>query len=418
MLIAIGAILSLLLSALFSGSEIAFVSGNKLRIELRRKKNTLRGRLFAHFYDRPADFLSSMLVGNNIALVIFASLLTVPLEPLLQTYMGIESEGWQLLTNTVIITLIVLVFGEFLPKTLFRLYSDTALYNLAVPLRTLELILLPFSWVMAKTSDALLQLFVKEPAEQLETTFTRVDLENFINETTTEEEESIDKELFGKALNLPDIRVRDCMVPRTDIEHLDVKSSIEDLERLFQETRLSRILITDNELDNVLGYVHHQQLLNLPDTIEEAILPITFIPEVMRVTDLMDKFIKERLSIVSVVDEFGGVSGVITLEDILEEIFGEIEDEYDEDEYIEQEISEGVYLFSGRLEIDHLNEKFQLELPEGEYHTLSGYLVTRATTIPEKGEVLEFDHYQFEITSVSNTRIETIRVTKIGEEEG
>lgn len=416
-MLAIGIFLSLLLSALFSGSEIAFVSGNKLRIELRRKKGTLRGRILARFYERPADFLSSMLVGNNIALVVFASLITIPLEPILRHNLGVESEGLQLLLNTVIITLIVLVFGEFVPKTLFRLYSDGALYMLAVPLRTLELVLLPFSWVMAKASDALLQLFVKEPAEQLETTFTRVDLENFINETTTEEEESIDKELFGKALNLQDVRVRDCMVPRTEVEHIDQQSTIADLEKLFQETRLSRILVTQDELDEVLGYVHHQQLLDQPTTIEELILPIIFIPEVMRVTDLMDKFIKERLSIVAVVDEFGGVSGVITLEDILEEIFGEIEDEYDEDEYIDQEISPGVYLFSGRLEIDHLNSKYDLQIPEGEYHTLSGYLVTQATSIPDEKDVLEFDGYQFEITTVSNTRIETVRVTRL-EEEG
>lgn len=408
-----GIILSLTLSALFSGAEIAFVSANKLKIELRKKRGTYRGLVLANFYDNAADFLSTMLVGNNIVLVIFTYLMAVPLENLLSGLSVGLAEGAILLINTLIITLIVLVFGEFIPKTIFRLYADEVLYFLALPLRAIELLLWVPSRVMTGASALLLRIFFPRPSQQLETALTRLDLEDFIKESKTEAEEEIDKELFGKALNLYDVRVRNCMVPRTEIENIDVNASIDELEALFAETHLSRLLVTEDDIDNVLGYVHHQQLLQFPTAIRPLILDLPFVPEVMRVTDLMDKFIKEQISLACVVDEFGGVAGIITLEDILEEIFGEIEDEYDEDEHTEIVEGDQTYLLSGRLEIDYLNEKFGLTLPEGEYHTLSGYLVTRATTIPEQGEYLEVDGYRFEFVTVSNTRIDLIRVIRL-----
>lgn len=420
--------LFLLLSALFSGTEIAFISASKLGIELKKKKGSRRGRILAQFYEKPADFLGTMLVGNNIALVVFTYLMTKVLTPIMidvlpasltnTTAATESSSGLILLINTIIITVVVLIFGEFLPKTLFRLYADQILYFLAYPLQVLKYILLPPAWLMTTSSTQLLRLIFKTPQEEDVTAFTRLDLENFISNTRTDSEEEIDKELFGRALNLKEVRVRDCMVPRTEIENLDVSASIEELIQLFKETKHSRIIITKDEIDNVLGYVHHQKLLEEPKSIRRLIMPLSFVPEVMRVTDLMNTFVKKGNNIACVVDEFGGVSGLITLEDILEEIFGEIEDEHDQEEYVEIKISDTEFIFSGRLEIDYLNEKYEeLELPEGDYHTLSGYLVTTTETIPEQGAIIELEGYQYILELVSNTKIETIRVLKLVKEE-
>lgn len=326
----------------------------------------------------------------------------------------------QLLVETLVITAIVLVFGEFLPKSIFRGLSDSALYFFALPLRALQWILYLPSQAMVRSSNALLSLVVKRPFEQLTTALTRTDLEAFVNENRTDDEETsdFDRELFGKALNLSEVRVSDCMIPRNEIQHIDETATIEVLEELFQSTRLSRILITQNDIDNVLGYVHHQQLLTYPGTIAEIILELPFVPEVTRVPDLLDRFIRDKLSIACVVDEYGGVSGVVTMEDLLEQIFGEIEDEHDGDDYIEEIINGHSFLFSGRLEINYLNEKYDLSFPDGEYHTLSGYLVTRSERVPEQGETLEMDNFFFELKEVSNTKIETVKVTKLDEEDG
>jgi len=410
-------ILFLLLSALFSGSEIAYVSANKLKVELLKKRGGRRGNILAYFYDRPAEFLGTMLVGNNIALVAFTALMGQLLTPLTSKY--IEAPLLLFFTNTVLITIVVLLFGEFLPKTLFRLFSDSILFVLAYPLRFLQWILAVPAWVMTRLSNLLLRSFFKIPLEQTEQVFTRLDLANFINETqTSTEEENIDKELFGKALNLKEIRVRECMVPRPEIESIDVQAPVADLIQLIRETKLSRILVTDGDIDNVLGYIHHQQLLQQPDSIRSLIMNIPFVPEVMRITELMNRFIKERIYIACVVDEFGGVSGIVTMEDILEELFGEIEDEHDQEEHIENQISETEYLFSGRLEIDYLNEKYeQLLFPEGDYHTLSGYLVMTTERIPEKGAEITLGRYHFILEMVSDTKIELVRVKVLAEPE-
>jgi len=408
-------ILFLFLSAVFSGSEIAYVSANKLRVELKKKRGTRRSRILAGWYDRPADFMSTMLVGNNIALVAFTSLISGSFAWLL-TSVGAEEGVLNLLGETLILTLIVLVFGEYLPKTLFRLFADDALYFLAVPLRALQWLLYLPSRIMTGTSNQLLKLVFKRPAEELDNVLTRLDLENFVNESRALADEDtvvIDTKLFGNALNLADVRVSDCMVPRTEIQSVDVASTIDELEQKFLETRLSRILVVDGDMDEVLGYVHHQQLLTQPgEDLREMVLELTFIPEVTKVTDLLNKSIKEQLSIACVVNEFGDIAGVVTMEDLLEEIFGEIEDEFDDDAYIETVEEDGNYLFSGRLEIGYLNDKYELDLPEGEYHTLSGFVVTEAERVPEQNEELELSGFHCMMVEVSNTRIEMIRLRK------
>lgn len=403
----------LALSALFSGSEIAYVSSNKLRVELKKKRETYRSKILAKWFDEPAGFIGTMLVGNNAALVAFSTMTTSLLDVSLIPSLGLENEMVVLLVNTLVITLIVLVFGEFLPKTLFRLFSDDALYFFALPLRGLQLFLYPFSVVMTGLSSRFMGLFFKQPSEALDNVLTRSDLETFVNESSPNSDEAIDTELFGKALNLHDVRIRDCMIPRTEIESIDVNAPISELEAQFKSTRLSRLLVIDGDIDNVIGYVHHQSLLNYPENIRACSMDITFVPEVTKVTDMLNATVIKSVSIACVVDEFGGVSGIVTMEDLLEQIFGEIEDEYDGDEYIDVQESENSFRFSGRLEINYLKEQYGLRFPDGDYQTLSGYLVTAAERVPEEGEELEMDGYRFELLEVSNTRIETLRLVKL-----
>ncbi len=403
------------LSAVFSGSEIAFISANKLRMELLKKKGGRRAKILADFFENPSNFLGVMLVGNNIALVVFTALITGLFAPWIDWMVG---EGLlSLLLNTLLITIIVLIFGEFLPKTLFRLYANEVLVLLAYPLKVLQWILAIPAYITLALANFVIKIVFKAPVYEPSQVFTRLDLEELIMDPrSSESEEEIDKELFGKALNLRDVRVRDCMVPRTEIEYIDQTADLQELEQLFRETKLSRIIVVENDVDNVLGYVHHQQLLKDPESVAKLILPIPFVPEVMRVSELLNRFIKQRINIACVVDEFGGIAGLITLEDILEELFGEIEDEHDQEEYVETRVSENEYIFSGRLEIDYLNEKYEeLSFPEGDYHTLSGYLVTTVETIPEQGAEIELDGYRFILELVSDTKIETIRVIKLSD---
>jgi CBS domain containing-hemolysin-like protein len=407
-------LLSLFLSALFSGTEIAFISASKLQVELKRSKGSRKGAILAKFYQNPADFLSTMLVGNNIALVVFTALMTIPLNQVFVEYFHIKSEIFVLLINTVIITIVILIFGEFLPKTLFRLFSSELLYFLTYPLLFLRFLLFIPAWVMTKFSNFFIRFVLQTPITEVNNVITRLDLENFVKDSQTDSEDEIDTNLFEKALHLKKVKVKECMVPRTEVENIDVNASIEDLIQVFTETNLSKIIVTKDDIDNVLGYVHHQQMLNEPNSIEEIVMEISFVPEVMRVRDLMNQFIKEQMSIACVVNEFGGVAGLITLEDILEEIFGEIEDEHDKEEYVETQFSENEYIFSGRLEIDYLNEKYEnLNFPEGDYTTLSGYLVTTIETIPAQGAEIELNGYKFILELVSDTKIETIRVIKM-----
>lgn len=401
-------------SALFSGAEIAFVSANKLKVELRKKKGSRRGELLASFFENPNDFLGTMLVGNNISLVVFTYLMTRLVNPYIEHFF--QNDLVLLLFNTSLITIIILVFGEFLPKTLFRLYADDILYFLTYPLRFLQIVLWLPAQIMTGLSEFILNKVFKGRIHADKSSFTRLDLEHFVNSSRSEADDNIDREMFGKALNLRGTRVRECMVPRPEIESIDVEAGIQELEQLFRETKLSRILVVKGDMDNVIGYVHHQQLLGKIATIDQLVMKITFVPETMLVTELMNKMIKSRLNIVCVVDEFGGISGVITLEDILEEIFGEIADEYDEEEYIEIVVSPEEYIFSGRLEIDYLNEKYEnINFPEGDYHTLSGYLVMTMETIPEQYAEIELDGYWFKLEMVTDTKIETVRVKKISE---
>lgn len=414
----IGLILALSLSAFFSGLEMAFVSSSKLRVELKIQQGGRRSRLIASFYENPARFLGSMLVGNNIALVIFTLLLSTLLTPVMSPYF--EGEVVLLILITLIGTAIVLVFGEFLPKIFFRNFGEQILHIFAIPIKILTIILALPSWFFTSFSNVLLRFFLNTKELDNDNSFSRLELESLVRDTQTFSETRIDTQLFGKALNLKLVRVKDCMVPRTEIEALDVNDSMEELSDLFVSTKLSRLIIIDGDIDNVLGYVHHQQILAGKGPIKKLIFEIPFVPETMKVQDLLNLLIRQKTSIACVVDEYGGTAGLITMEDILEQIFGEIEDEHDDEEFVEEVVVEGEYLFSGRLEVDYLNDRYpELNLPKGDYHTLSGYLVTTTEDIPEEGDFIIIDAYKYSFEHVSDKKIETIRVTRLnpGDEE-
>lgn len=404
----------LVLSAFFSGSEIAFLSASKLGVEIKRDKGSRRGAILASFYDKPKWFIATMLVGNNIALVVFTYFMTKLLEPAIIDFFG---EGLSLLIITLVITLVVLIFGEFLPKTFFRLYANDVLYFLAFPLLFFKALLSLPTWVTTQFSNGILKYIFRKPMDTDDIALTRMDLEDYIEDTIDDEDENVDKDILTNALNLHNLKVRDCMIPRTEITEIDIKSGIEKLKNTFKESGYSRILVSDGDIENIIGYIHHQQLLDNPNTIEKLVLDIPFVPEAMNVKDLMLRFIKNGTNISCVVDEFGGTAGIITLEDILEEIFGEIADEHDEEEFVETVINENEYLFSGRLEIDYLNEKYEnLNLPEGEYQTLSGYIVMTSGNIPEENAEIVLDGFKFVLEIVSETKIEMVRIYKLEEQ--
>ncbi len=399
------------MSAFFSGSEIAFLSASKLGIEIKKDKGSRRGLILAKFYDDPKRFIGTMLVGNNIALVIFTYFMTQLLEPSLESVFG---EAFTLFVITILIRIIILIFGEFLPKTLFRLYANQILYILAYPLLLFKMLLSIPTRITNLFSNGILKYILRKPVDEVDHSLTRIDLEDYIDDNIDDEDKKVDKEILTNALNLSNLKVRDCMIPRTEITDVDINSSIPELIEIFKNSGYSRIIVSDGDIEDIKGYIHHQQLLENPEKLKSIVLDIPFVPEAMNVRDLMLRFIKSGINIACVVDEFGGTAGIITLEDILEEIFGEIEDEHDEEDYIESQISDTEYLFSGRLEIDYINEKYEhIELPVGEYHTLSGYIVMTSGMINQDGAEVLLGDYKFILEQVSDTKIETVRLIKV-----
>jgi putative hemolysin len=399
------------LSAMFSGIEMAFFSANRLKIELSNQRGSLSGKILSNFIKQPSSFIVTTLLGNNIVLVIFGFLMVRTIEVPLQDVLG--SNLWAMIIQTFVSTFILLIVGEYIPKVLFKVFADTVLPFLAVPFYVIYWILRAGVFVVDGLATIILKIFgVQE--EQTDTTFTSIDLEKFIKDHSPGnegEEQEVDTEMFENALYLKNLKVRECMVPRTEIVAVEVSDSIEELKRIIIESYHSRVLVYEDSIDNILGYVHHFDLHKNPKSIREILLKISVIPESMPLQKLLNNMIKESKSIVWVVDEYGGTAGIITLEDVIEEIFGEIADEYDEDEYVEKQLSDNEFILSGRLEIDHLNEAYHLNIPEGDYETLSGFIVNHTGKIPEKQEEILIGPYQFKIMDVSDIKVETVKLT-------
>ncbi len=399
----------LILSAFFSGMEIAFLSANKLKIELNYQRGAYTGKIINDFIKKPSKFIITVLLGNNVVLIAFGIIFANVLEPFLSTY--ISSSFVILLLQTFISTTIVLLLGEYLPKVMFKVFADDLLPILAIPFKLIYWLLLPGVFIINQISKFILKIFGVEVSEK-SIEFTNVDLEKFIKDhaLSNQDEEEVDKEFFENALFLKNLRVRDCMVPRREVTAIDINESLDDLKKLIIETNHSRILVFDDNIDKVLGYVHHFDLHKKPKDIKSILMPIKVVTKTMFIQKLLNDLIKEQKSIAWVVGEYGGTAGVITLEDILEEIFGEIDDEHDKDEFVENQLSKNEYILSGRLEISHINKEFNLHIPEGEYDTLSGFIIAHHETIPEKNEIIEIQNYRFKIMDVSETKIETIKL--------
>ncbi len=375
---------------------------------MQKEEGSRKSAIINSFYDKPQHFLSTMLIGNNIALVAFTFLMTKLLESLFPALAA--NALLSLFIFTLLITLVVLIFGEFIPKTFCSLYSNQALNSFAFPLVLFRWLLAGPTWFMNLFTNGLLRL-LRLPATKSDYRLSSVDLEDYLDENIGEEDDDIDKEILNNALSLKDIKVRDCMIPRTEIVHYDIHDSLIELIKLFQESKHSRIVVVDNDIEEIIGYIHHQQLLDNPKTIKNIVYDLPFVPEAMNLNDLLHNFIKQRTNIAAVVDEFGSIAGLITLEDILEEIFGEIEDEHDAEDYIDEKIDEKFFRFSGRLEIDYLNETYPiLKIPEGEYQTLSGFLVTHTGSIPEVGEEILHEQNIYAIEEMSDTKIEVVMI--------
>lgn len=409
-------LICLLLSAFFSGMEIAFVASNKLRIQIDKSSKSVTQTLIDLFVSNSGMYITTILVGNNVVMVIYGIFMSQYLNAHLLTLN--LSVGMELFVETLISTLIIIVFAEFLPKTLFRLRPNSFLRVFAVPVFLFYLLFFPITYFSVWFGGILLRVFTGKKLEQTEQdkAFGKVDLNNLIEEgeiTDEDQEEVHEIKLFRNALDFSEIKLRECIVPRTDLVALPLGSSLDELTALFVQTGLSRILIYKENIDDIIGYVHSSSLFKKPATIAEAVSRVIIAPETMSASHLLNVFIKEQRSIAVVVDEFGITAGIVTIEDIMEEIFGEIEDEHDHPNLREEVVSDHEYIFSGRLEVDYLNEKYGLDLEENEeYETLAGYVLYFNESIPQEGEKVEISDLTFEVLRVKNARIEEIRVLK------
>jgi CBS domain containing-hemolysin-like protein len=405
-------VVSLILIGFFAGYEIAFISANRLSIELKKKQGLRSGIILSNFMESPAKFIGTCLIGLNIVLVVYGLLFTAFLKGIAWNPLEVENEYLKLVIDTIISTFVVLVFGEFIPKAIFKARNDKLIAFFAPVADFFHTLLQPLASVFVAIAQWILTYIFNVRVNNKNEAFSKVDLEHFFQQTKDQDEENqeLNTELFENALSLPLVKIRQCLVPRTEIEGADIHTSIEALKQQFIKTQLSKLVIYDDSVDSILGYVHQIDLFKRPTTIQEILHPIIAVPESMSATDLINKFTKERKSIAWVVDEFGGTAGIVTMEDVLEEIFGEIRDEYDVEEFVEKQLAADEFIFSGRLELDYLKEKYELDFPENESETLSGYIINKHEAIPKQKATIIVDHYQIDVLTVSDTRIEMVKL--------
>nr|WP_315243626.1 hemolysin family protein [uncultured Flavobacterium sp.] len=410
-------ILCLILSAFFSGMEIAFVSSNKIYLEIEKKQDNFVSRILTKLTEKPSKFIAAMLIGNNVALVVYG-FFTADLILKCITNLGYQfSDYTNLFLLTLISTFIILITAEFFPKVLFQIYANSLIRIFAVPAYIFYRLFYYISTFFIWISDFILRKFFKTKGDQVQLFFSKIELGNYISEqlNAAEDNEEVDSEIqiFQNALEFSGVKARDIMSPRTEIVDIDLFDSVSDLKSLFIETGYSKIIVSQNSLDDIVGYVHSFDLFKKPKTIKSVLMAVEFVPETILIKDALNLLIKKRRNVAVVLDEYGGTSGIITIEDIVEELFGEIEDEHDlDEELIEQEIKEGVYLFSARLEVEYLNETYKLGIPESDsYGTLGGFIVDYTKDIPYKSEKISIGNYRFVIEECSNKKIELVKMT-------
>lgn len=410
--------LSLLMAGFFAGIEVAFVSANKISIELKKKQGLKSGRILSEFLDSPAKFIGTTLIGINLVTIIYSVLVGEYFTSLwdwIQGFFVQEARPYFIyirLIFDILLATIIMVMVKFSFRALFRAKNDTLLSFFAPLVNFFYGLLYPIASFFVTLAEWILKYLFNVRLHNEKEAFSRVDLEQFILQTREQSEDNpeLNTELFEAALSLPNVKIRQCLVPRKEVEAVDVNTSIDMLQRKFIDTKLSKLVVYEKNIDNILGYVHQLALFKKPTDIKSVILPISAVPESMSATDLINKFTLERKSIAWVVDEFGGTSGIITMEDLLEEIFGEIQDEYDTEEFVEKHIADKEYIFSGRLELDYINQKYSLNLPDSESETLSGFIIHQHEKIPRERERIIIDDFEFEILNVSDTRIETVKM--------
>jgi len=406
-------VLSLVLSAFFSGMEIAYVSANKIHIEIEKKQKNLIATVLKKITKRPSKFIATMLVGNNIALVVYGFFMGV----VLVDFIPLEGVA-QLVVHTIISTLVILMTAEFLPKVFFQIYANSLLKFFAIPAYIFYWIFSIISEFVIWISDLVLRVFFKTEGDAVQLSFSKVELGNYISEQvdSIEEKDEIDSEIqiFQNALEFSGVKAREVMIPRTEVVAVEVHTTPKELGQQFTDTGLSKILVFNENIDDILGYVRSFELFKKPNVLKKVLMPVVFVPETMLAKDVLNVLSKKRKSIAVVIDEYGGTSGIITVEDIIEELFGEIEDEHDSIALIETEIGENHYKFSARLEVDHLNEMYKLDLPENDaYETLGGMIVHFTEEIPSQDEIVEMEDIIIKILEVSNTKIELVSLKKI-----
>ncbi|MCW0482431.1 hemolysin family protein [Gaoshiqia sediminis] len=409
-------LLTIVFSAFFSGMEIAFVSANKLRLELDKKQDSVNSRILSVFTKNPGQYIATMLVGNNIALVVYGVAFAQLLEPFFYSFL--PSDGAVLFLQTIVSTLIILVTAEFLPKALFRLNPNIFLRIFALPLMLFYFLFYPVTRITMSISKLLLNGIFRAAIDKEEEkiVFSRVDLDHFVNaldSPSTRQEKDIENEvkLFRNALDFSKVKLREIMVPRTEMVAMDINSSMEELRQKFIETGYSRILFYQENIDNIIGYLHHSMIFTNPESIRPNLKKVLIVPESMPASKLLSKFIQQHRSIAIVVDEFGGTSGMVTSEDILEEIFGEIEDEHDTVDLVDRKISDTEFIFSARIDLDILNDKYNLGFPLTEnFETLAGFILFHHESIPKINTTINIDRFRFKILKASNTRIELVNL--------
>ncbi len=403
---------TLLLIGFFAGYEIAFVTANRLSIELKKKQGKKSGAILARFMEYPARFIGTCLIGLNVFLVIYGLLFDELLRMGIWNPLHIENNLLKLAFDTFLSTLVVLVIGEFLPKAIFRAKNDSLLFFFAPVANFFHSLFLPLTDLFVNMSQWILKYIFNVRVNNKSDAFTKVDLEHFFQQSKEQDDENqeLNTELFENALSLPTVKIRQCLIPRTEIVALDINDSLAEAKAQFIQTKLSKLLVYEENIDNIVGYIHQLDLFSRPADLRDMLHPIVAVPESMSATDLINKFTKERKSIAWVVDEFGGTSGIVTMEDLLEEIFGEIQDEYDVEEFEEKQLTEDEFILSGRLELDYLNEKYKLNFPLSDSETLSGYIINEHETIPKQKETIIINNFKFDILTVSDTRIEMVKM--------
>ena len=402
---------SVILIGFFSGYEIGFVSANRLSLELKKKQGSRSGKIIAGFLEAPTQFIGTCLIGLNISLVIFGILFEELLHIHIWSKFGL-GDGAILVGNTIVSTFVILFIGELVPKAMFKARAASLINTFAPVAQFFHILFKPLTVILVNTAQWVLSNLLQVKVVYKKEAFTKVDLAHFVQQTNAhKEQQELNTDLFENALSLPDIKVRKCLVPRTEIIGVDILTPIPELKELFIETKLSKLIVYNDTLDNIVGYVHQLDLFKKPSEIKTILHPILLVTESMNAADLINLFSKKRKSIAWVVDEFGGTAGIVTMEDVLEEIFGEINDEYDEQEFLEKKLSATEFIFSGRLELDYLYEKYGIDFAADSAETLSGYLIHKHEAIPKVREVIHLSHFDAEILLVSDTRIEKVKLT-------